>query len=449
MAKQPNQKALTRKHLARLEREQLQQRYLMIGTIVVLIAVAGLILYGILDQTVLKRIRPVAKVGNETITSGEFIDEVRFTRLRSVQQLESLTTNTSMLQYFGSYVLEIGNQLASSTNLGQTVLNNMIEDILIEKEAETRGIVLTDDEIDREVQQQFGYYLNGTLTPTVTSTPYVYSTSTLSPEQIALLVPTSTVTNTPEATQAITETPTIEPATATPDASQTPTPAASPTITLTPTITPTATVYTEQLFQENLNTYLTNASEIDLSKSQLREFIRKQLLRTKVQEAIQAEVKTVDDQVWARHILVATEEEAQLVLDRLKNGESFEALAAEVSLDTSNKDSGGNLEWFVYSQMVKSFSDATFALKVGEISEPVQSDYGYHIIQVLGHEERPLTADQISSAKQVLYDNWLEEAKTAANVETYERWMEIVPTDPEIPASIQQIIDSLAASQQQ
>jgi len=49
----------------------------------------------------------------------------------------------------------------------------------------------------------------------------------------------------------------------------------------------------------------------------------------------------------------------------------------------------------------------------------------------------------------VLYDNWLEEAKTAANVETYERWMEIVPTDPEIPASIQQILDSLAASQQQ
>ena len=108
----------------------------MIGSIVVIVLVVGLIVYGVLDQTVLKQIRPVAKVGNETITSGEFINEVRFDRFRTIQQLNSFTSDPSMLQYFGSYIQQIGSKLLSPTTLGQTVLDSMVEDVLVAKEAE-------------------------------------------------------------------------------------------------------------------------------------------------------------------------------------------------------------------------------------------------------------------------------------------------------------------------
>ena len=73
MAKQPNQKIVTKKHLARLEKERLQQRYLLIGTIVVILAVIGIVVYGVLDQTVIKNMRPVARVGNLTITTGALL----------------------------------------------------------------------------------------------------------------------------------------------------------------------------------------------------------------------------------------------------------------------------------------------------------------------------------------------------------------------------------------
>lgn len=76
---------------------------------------------------------------------------------------------------------------------------------------------------------------------------------------------------------------------------------------------------------------------------------------------------------------------AEEVLSRIKNGEDFNKLAAELSTDTSNKDKGGDLGWFSHADMVKEFSDAAFALKPGEVSNVVETKYGYHIIKL---EER-------------------------------------------------------------
>ncbi|MBE0696973.1 MAG: peptidylprolyl isomerase, partial [Anaerolineaceae bacterium] len=281
------------------------------------------------------------------------------------------------------------------------------------------------------------------LTPTVTFTPSIYNTSTLSPTQLALFPPTSTdgPTNTPGAT----ETPLVS---STAEITETPTPAASPTITLTPTITPTATPYTMELYTKDVGQYITSAKEIQLSKEQLRTFIAKGLLRTRVYEALTKDVKPVAEQVWARHILVASEEEAKAALDRINAGETFAAVASTVSTDTSNKDQGGDLGWFARGAMVAEFENAAFALKVGEISQPVKTDFGYHIIQVLGHEERPLTEQQISQSKQKIYQDWLTQAKKDTKIETYDRWMEILPTDPAVPADIQQVLEQLQQSSQ-
>jgi peptidyl-prolyl cis-trans isomerase D len=444
MAKKPNSKIVSKKHLARLEKERIQQRYLVIGTIVVVVLVLGFLIYGVLDQTLLKQIRPVAKVGNVTISSGDFINAVKFDRFRRIQQLQQFTSDASMLQYFGSYIQQIGSNLLNPTALGQSVLDSMVEDVLVAKEAKKLNIQLTDKEIDTEMQQQFGFFESGTLTPTVTETPLTFVTPTYSLTQLAILGPSSTPA--PTITAGPSETPLPS---ATSAETATPTLAASPTITLTPSITPTATItptpttYTKQMYTKEVGTYLTGAKEIKLSQAQLRTFIAQGLLKTKVYDVLTKDVKSVGEQVWARHILVATEDEAKAVVTRLNAGESFAKVASEVSLDTSNKDQSGDLGWFARGAMVKEFEDAVFALKVGETSQPVKTSYGYHIIQILGHEERPLSDSQISQAKQKVYSDWLTQAKIDTKVETYDRWMDIMPTEPVVPDSILQILQQL------
>ena len=73
---------------------------------------------------------------------------------------------------------------------------------------------------------------------------------------------------------------------------------------------------------------------------------------------------------------------AEEVLNRIRSGEDFNKLAQEFSTDTSNKDKGGDLGWFSHGDMVKEFSDAAFALKPGEVSNVVETRYGYHIIKL-------------------------------------------------------------------
>lgn len=88
-----------------------------------------------------------------------------------------------------------------------------------------------------------------------------------------------------------------------------------------------------------------------------------------------------EERARARHILVATEEEAKDIAARLAKGEDFEALAKEKSLDGS-KEYGGDLGYFTAEEMVPAFSKAAFALKVGEVSKPVKTEFGWHVIKL-------------------------------------------------------------------
>lgn len=85
--------------------------------------------------------------------------------------------------------------------------------------------------------------------------------------------------------------------------------------------------------------------------------------------------------IRASHILVKTEEEAKKLLEEIKNGASFADLAKDSSLCPSKRD-GGDLGFFGKGMMVKPFEEAAFALKKGEISEPVQTQFGWHLIQL-------------------------------------------------------------------
>src|ERR1700677_505987 len=108
----------------------------------------------------------------------------------------------------------------------------------------------------------------------------------------------------------------------------------------------------------------------------------------------------------ARHILVATKEEGEQIIKKLKGRRKFEDLAKAQSTDTGSKNSGGELGWFTTSRMVKPFADAVVALKKGEVTqEPVQTQFGWHVIQLEDTRDKaPPPFDQVKAqlANQVI-----------------------------------------------
>ena len=101
----------------------------------------------------------------------------------------------------------------------------------------------------------------------------------------------------------------------------------------------------------------------------------------------------------ARHILVASKDQAEQIIKKLKGGAKFQDLAKTQSLDTGSKATGGDLGWFTTPRMVKPFADAVKALKKGEITpEPVQTQYGWHVIQLEDtREAAPPPFDQVKA----------------------------------------------------
>lgn len=98
--------------------------------------------------------------------------------------------------------------------------------------------------------------------------------------------------------------------------------------------------------------------------------------------------KNVKPEINARHILVADEKTAKEVKAKLDKGEDFAKLAKQYSKDTGSAQKGGDLGWFGAGKMVPEFENAAYKLKKNEISAPIKSQYGYHIIQLLDKKEK-------------------------------------------------------------
>lgn len=97
-----------------------------------------------------------------------------------------------------------------------------------------------------------------------------------------------------------------------------------------------------------------------------------------------------EEEAHARHILVEDEAQAKAAVERLKKGEDFAKVAAELSKDPGSGKEGGDLGWFTKDRMVPEFAEAAFKLKKGEVSEPVKSQFGWHIIKLEDKRSKPL-----------------------------------------------------------
>ncbi len=103
-------------------------------------------------------------------------------------------------------------------------------------------------------------------------------------------------------------------------------------------------------------------------------------------------------QAHARHILVKSKEEAQDIIKKIKAGSSFEELAKKLSVDTGSGLKGGDLGFFTADAMVPEFSKAVFAMKIGQISDPVETSFGWHVIKL--EELKPVALMTFEAAKE-------------------------------------------------
>jgi len=441
-------KVVTKKHLAKKEKEARQTKIILISTIVLLGIIVGLVSYGLVDNYIVKPNKIVARVGEKTIKAGDFEKEVKYYRLSMINRAYTYIQYSSMFGDYGSSFLtqaqDMVTQLYDQEAVGKAVLDQMIDRIIMDEEAEKYGISVSSSEIQDAKQTGFDFYPNGTPTPTITPTQVF--TPTLSKSQLDLLKYTATPTLSATVTQTlesgdVTNSPeqTLDPTAvldSTTEATETGN-SASETPEPTATITPTPTPYTTQGFGKEYNNYLDTLSSINFKAKDVDRLFYYQILQEKLLVKVTEDLKPFEDQVWARHILVATEEEANSVLDRLTAGEDFAVLAAELSLDSGSATSGGDLGWFGTGRMVAEFEEAAFALEEGEISQPVKTTNGWHIIQSIGKGNIALNATEFENYKQTNYAKWITSIRESRNDIVIEpNYIDFVPTSPEVPESI-------------
>jgi len=154
-----------------------------------------------------------------------------------------------------------------------------------------------------------------------------------------------------------------------------------------------------------------------VSEAQVRDYVAGDLLRSKLEEVIAADVPTRAEQVRARHLLVDTEEEAQQAMDRLLGGDPFYEVAAEVSTDAGSAAAGGDLGWFPRGFMVTEFEEAAFGTPPGQMTDVVATDYGYHIILVEEYDpDRELDAYALSQLRDRAVNEWLTAQYQTADI---------------------------------
>lgn len=148
--------------------------------------------------------------------------------------------------------------------------------------------------------------------------------------------------------------------------------------------------------------------------------LQEDMLARAMVDHITADIARIQEHVHARHILVATESEAEELLRQLAAGELFDELARQYSTDPSTRPAGGDLGWFPRDALLIPEVEATaFNLADGERSGVVASTLGYHIIETLAREERVVTEDILLRQQDLAVSTWIEERRERADITVY------------------------------
>jgi parvulin-like peptidyl-prolyl isomerase len=436
-----------KRYRSRAEKDRYWQRWAMFAIVVMVIASVAVLVGAVFYQQYWRPHQAITTVNGVEVSTQNFQENVRFTRWFTANQIRDLYYLTGgNTQYLDQLAGQQINNLRYPSLMGSQVLSQMEEDIILKQAAQEMGITIDQAAVDREVNDYMASRVGLTEPDSPTATPTVVPTITPTP----LVSPTPSNTPQPTATATASPTPENMP-------TMTPGPSLTPTETLTPTMTPTATATLEPdmiratVSQEESGFYKAAKSTADVNQSVIRDVFYYQALRTAVMDAIGKDVPTEQLQVDARHILIAfnpdipagqtapppTDEQKQAALDKanevmaaIQAGEPFADLAQAVSNDTGSASQGGELGWSTPDKFVPEFADAVTNAEIGQIIGPIESQYGYHIIQVHAREVRALSPSDLSTARSDAYQKWLDEQKAAASIKRRSDWLNRIPDTP-------------------
>jgi parvulin-like peptidyl-prolyl isomerase len=404
---------LTKRQASRHQRERRQNLVLYSVMGVAALVVLGLIGFGILREQVLLPRETVLTVNGAPISRETYWKMRRLELNQQMQQLQFQAQfggggqNAQFLQQRLEGLQREARGYRTAA-LDVPTLEKIATNELLKQRAGSLGVTIDEAKMNAEVERQFA-------PPPATPTPVTTAEATQT-----VVAATAAATLTPQLTVA----PTQAPVTGTPAPS--PTPTFGPTATSTPFYTPTASPPPTAMSDTARAT--ANATFRDqtgalrqiagMSPDDYRELVvRPKLLEEGVKAKLAEQAPADQPQTRAAHILVADEETAKQVKVELDKGADFAVLARDRSTDPSNKDKGGDLDWFPHGIMAAEFDKAAFEQPVGVVGEPVKTQFGWHLIKVLERSEsRPVATNLLDQVRQTAYDAWLKEQRAASTV---------------------------------
>jgi len=410
---------------SRQEREEALNRLIQRSVVIIGVVIAVLIALALVYEFLIVPSQSVATVNGQSITVSEFRDRFRFERNLTlyqanvrVSQIEQQAAafgmdGNQMLQQ-DQLIQQWSRELQFPDALGQRVLDEMIDELLVKQEAAARNISVNEARVDNQVNEFFGY------DPTAVALIGVPPTETAVPT----ITPTPFVSPTPTNTPAPTLTPTVNPE-ATAEATEEATEDVAILATIPPSPTPSQDVVRSN-YEQAIDLFRETIRGTDVSDASIDAFFARETLRNALAEALAGESETTTF-VNARHILVATEEEANAILAAIQAGESFSELARARSTDTTSGTRGGELGWSPAAGFVPEFEAAVLEAEIGAVVGPVQTDFGYHIVQVNGREERDLDDTTRQQVQNAAFSEWLEAKRAEADIQTNDSWPNYLP----------------------
>jgi foldase protein PrsA len=199
---------------------------------------------------------------------------------------------------------------------------------------------------------------------------------------------------------------------------------------------------------ESFDQYLEQQGQTEKS---YKKYLRLNLLQEKAMtedvkvtdEEVKAQYENMKTEINARHVLVADEATAKEVKAKLDGGADFAAVAKEYSTEQAAQQSGGELGWFTPDKMVKEFSDAALKLEVNKISEPVKSEFGFHIIQVTDKREADIGSFEDNKAEitKTLKMQKADQTKLLPKVSKLMKEADIEIKDEDLKGAIDQLLN--------
>jgi hypothetical protein len=398
------------------ERQTRQVRLVVIGIAIILVAI---LLVGVVNELFIKPSTPVANINGVEVPLRDWRDRVRLQRAQIIVGLEDLAEtfnqDIGQVQQFAGQQIGL---LEDPQTMGQLVLDQMVDEQLVLQAAAARSITVTDEDVQKEIEESFSYF--GGAAPTALPSP----TETIVPTPSVTPIPTAVITD------------------VLPTSTPFPTTVAGPTGTPLPTSTPVSL----ESFQESLGETLDRLGGFGVEEADLNEVVKAQLYQELLTEALvsEEELPTTAEHASFYFLSFDSEEEAQEVLSDV-NQEGFldvwNGIRSQPPEDVADSTVvASEVLWRNEDELVDFFgpdlSGSVFSREINEPSAIIlvpavneETSDRYYVIMVSGREIRPLSEAALSAAEQELFAAWLE-TQRIAGVDVFERWRANVPQRP-------------------